>query len=33
MCVLKDRRHVSDLAREIERLVAQGELWQWALIR
>ena len=27
MCVPKDRRHVSDLAREIERLVAQGELW------
>ena len=24
---LKDRGHVSDLAREIERLVAQGELW------
>ncbi len=27
MSVHKDRRHVSDLAREIERLVAQGELW------
>ena len=27
MCVHKDRRHVSDLAREFERLVAQGELW------
>ena len=27
MSGLKDRRHVSDLAREIERLVAQGELW------
>ena len=27
MCVLKDRRHVLDLAREFERLVAQGELW------
>ena len=27
MCVLKDRRHVSDLAREIERLAARGELW------
>ncbi len=27
MSVFKDRRHVSDLAREIERLVAQGELW------
>lgn len=27
MCVHKDRRHVSDLVREIERLVAQGELW------
>ncbi len=27
MSVPKDRRHVSDLAREIERLVAQGELW------
>lgn len=24
---LKDRRHISDLAREIERLIAQGELW------
>lgn len=27
MSVLKDRRHVSDLACEIERLAAQGELW------
>ncbi len=27
MSVLKDRRHISDLAREIERLIAQGELW------
>lgn len=27
MSVLKDRRHVSDMAREFERLVAQGELW------
>ncbi len=27
MSGLKDRRHVSDLARELERLVAQGELW------
>ena len=27
MSGLKDRRHVSDLAREIERLIAQGELW------
>ena len=27
MSGLKDRRHVSDLAREFERLVAQGELW------
>ena len=27
MSGLKDRRHISDLAREIERLVAQGELW------
>ena len=27
MSVQKDRRHVSDLAREFERLVAQGELW------
>ena len=27
MSVQKDRHHVSDLAREIERLVAQGEQW------
>ena len=27
MCVSRDRRHVSDLAREIERLIARGELW------
>ncbi len=27
MSVFKDRGHISDLAREIERLVAQGELW------
>ena len=27
MCVPKDRRHISDLAREIERPIKQGELW------
>lgn len=27
MYVLKDRRRMSDLAREIERLIAQGEQW------